>query len=336
MTIIKVENLTKEFRQFKREPGLVGGLKGLLHREYIVKQAVSNISMDIEEGEIIGYLGPNGAGKSTTIKMLVGITVPSSGKVEVCGYEPHKSRQILSKKIGIVFGQRSQLWWDIPVSDTLNLLRYMYKIPEKNYKENIEMFYELLGIHEFKDIPVRQLSLGQRMRADICCSLLHNPEIILLDEPTIGLDVVVKEKIRSFIKEVNVHKKTTVLITTHDMSDIEKLCSRVVIIDKGAKMFDGNLDYLKKNYGSMQTLTAELSSPLGVNLLYIQEDGVISKDLINNTLKITYDSNIINSSKIISKIMKKVDVVDFKIIEMNTEDIIRDLYQNISTGLRSV
>ena len=251
MAIIEVKELSKVFKIKKREPGFVGALKGLFSNVYEEKKAVDNISFNIDEGEIVGYIGPNGAGKSTTIKILVGILTPTFGQVEVKGIIPYNNRQENARNIGVVFGQRTQLWWDIPVSETLDLLRHMYKVPLDVYKKNLELFTDILGIDKFIHTPVRQLSLGQRMRADICAALLHNPPIVYLDEPTIGLDVVVKENIRTFIKEINRQRKTTVLLTTHDVSDIEKLCSRVMVIDKGQIMYDGSLELLKENMKKM-------------------------------------------------------------------------------------
>lgn len=226
MAFIRVDRLSKQYKRQVRSEGLGGAIKDLFNRKYDTKTAVDQISFAIEKGEVVGYIGPNGAGKSTTIKMLSGILVPSSGIVEVGGIVPYKQRKQYTRNIGVVFGQRTQLWWDIPVSESFRMMKYMYKISDKQFDQNMEMFTDILDIQSFMHTAVRQLSLGQRMRADLCAALLHNPDILYLDEPTIGLDVVVKEKIRDFIKEVNKERQTTVILTTHDMSDIEKLCYR--------------------------------------------------------------------------------------------------------------
>ena len=258
MPIIKVDNLYKEYHQRKGREGLTGAFKDLFNRQFKTVKAVDGVSFSIEKGEIVGYIGPNGAGKSTTIKMLIGILVPSSGKIDVNGIEPYKHRELNAKRIGVVFGQRTQLWWDIPVSETLSLMRYIYDVPEQQYLENLKIFSDILGLDKFYHTPVRQLSLGQRMRADISCALLHNPDILYLDEPTIGLDVVVKERIREFIREVNKSRNTTIILATHDMSDIERLSSRVMVVNSGKIMYDGNLNTLKRRYGTEETIVADL------------------------------------------------------------------------------
>ncbi|MDP4095066.1 MAG: ATP-binding cassette domain-containing protein, partial [Bacillota bacterium] len=233
MSLIEVRDLTKDYRLNVKKRGLLGAVQSLLVPEYKLKRAVDNINFSIEKGEMVGFIGPNGAGKSTTVKMLTGILSPTSGSIMMGGLSPHKDRKKNASRIGAVFGQRTQLWWDLPVADTYDLLRYIYRIPEKKFEQNMEMFNDLLGIKEFMSQPVRQLSLGQRMRADIAAALLHDPEIVFFDEPTIGLDVVAKEKIREFIKKINAEKNTTMLFTTHDMLDIEKTCKRMIIIDQG-------------------------------------------------------------------------------------------------------
>ncbi|WP_425449078.1 ABC transporter ATP-binding protein [Dethiothermospora halolimnae] len=327
MAIVKVENLSKEFHIRKREDGLLGALKGMFNNKKIIKKAVNNISFEINRGEIVGYLGPNGAGKSTTIKMLSGILVPSKGSVEVKGVIPHRNRIENAKNLGVVFGQRTQLWWDIPVSESFSLMKHMYKIPKAQYKENIELFSDILGIADFYNTPVRQLSLGQRMRADLCASLLHNPEILFLDEPTIGLDVVVKEKIRDFIKEINKVRKTTVILTTHDMEDIEKLASRVMVIDNGSIMYDGKLDKLKDIYGTEESIQIEIESPIS-NFEELFKMGVNDISYEKNKIQIRYDKSCINSATIISWVMKKSKVKDFIVQGINADEVIRKMYKN--------
>ena len=238
--MIHVDNLVKEYRRPVRKEGPWSGIRTLLSRDFAVKRAVDDISFHIEPGELVGYIGPNGAGKSTSIKMLTGILVPTSGRIEVNGLTPHKQRKEYTRQIGVVFGQKTQLWWDVPVIDSLRLLKDIYKVSDAEFKRNMELFSGLLDLHEFQLTPVRQLSLGQRMRADLAGALIHTPRILFLDEPTIGVDVVAKERLRNFIKEINRERKVTVLLTTHDMRDIEKLCTRMMIIDHGQMIYDGN------------------------------------------------------------------------------------------------
>ncbi len=326
MAIIQVENLQKTFRQRKGREGLKGAIQDLFKREYRIIHAVNGISFSVNEGEIVGYIGPNGAGKSTTIKMLVGILVPSSGNVTVNGLVPFKNREKNAKRIGVVFGQRTQLWWDIPVSETLSLMRYIYKVPEEQYRENLKIFGDILGLGEFINAPVRQLSLGQRMRADICCALLHNPDILYLDEPTIGLDVVVKERIREFVREINRKRGTTVILATHDMSDIERLSSRVMVINYGDIMYDGSLNSLRRKYGTEETVTADILGDItDINGLY--ELGVSDVDYEENKITIKYDNEKINSSAVVGWLMDKVETRDINVAGTQIEDVIRRMYQ---------
>src|SRR3990172_12325018 len=224
--MIHVEHLTKDYQRLVRQEGFLAGIRTLFSAKYDTIRAVNDISFRIDEGELVGYIGPNGAGKSTSIKMLSGILVPTSGRITVNGLVPHKDRKADAQQIGAVFGQKTQLWWDVPVIESLKLLRDIYKIPEARFKHNLSLFNDLLDLHEFQNTPVRQLSLGQRMRADMAAALLHNPRILFLDEPMIGVDVVAKDRLRQFIKEIHRDQRVTVLFTTHDLVDIEKLCSR--------------------------------------------------------------------------------------------------------------
>ena len=230
----------------------------MVNPEYEIVTAVNDISFQVGEGEIIGYIGPNGAGKSTTIKMLAGILVPTAGSMRVLGCVPHQQRTEHTRHIGVVFGQRTHLWWDVPVIDSLRLLRDIYKVPEAQYQRNLALFSDLLGLNEFQNVPVRQLSLGQRVRADIAAALLHDPAILFLDEPTIGVDVVSKDRLRTFIKEINAARKVTVLLTTHDMNEIEKMCRRVIIIDHGRLIYDGSIEAIRAQYGSQRVLAVDL------------------------------------------------------------------------------
>ncbi len=256
--IIEVTGVKKFYKIAKREKGFFQTLKTLFRREYEIKKAVNDISFSIKKGEIVGFIGPNGAGKSTTIKMLSGILYPDAGKVVVNGYIPWKQRKQYVKNIGVVFGQKSQLNWDLPLIESFELMKYIYRIPQKKYEENLEKFTKLLDMESFINQPVRQLSLGQRMRGDIVAALLHSPEIVFFDEPTIGLDVVAKEKIREFIKYMNQTEATTIIFTTHDMQDIEKVCERLIIIDLGKKIFDGSIEEIKQKYANSKSIEIPL------------------------------------------------------------------------------
>lgn len=262
MSFINVANLSKQFQRRKKKEGFLGSVRLLLNPEYETITAVNHIAFEVEQGEIIGYIGPNGAGKSTTIKMLAGILVPTGGTIEVCGLDPHRDRKEHARNIGVVFGQRTHLWWDVPVIDSLALLRDIYKVPEARYRSNLALFSDLLGLPEFQHVPVRQLSLGQRVRADIAAALLHDPQILFLDEPTIGVDVISKDKLRRFIQEINRERKTTVLLTTHDTNEIEKLCPRVIIIDQGRLIFDGRVEKIRAQYGSERVLAVEFEEEI--------------------------------------------------------------------------
>jgi len=328
--VIRVENLTKVFKQRKGRVGILGAFRDLGKREYKIIKAVDNVSFSIREGEIVGYIGPNGAGKSTTMKMLGGILVPTSGIIEVNGLVPHKNRKENAKHIGVVFGQRTSLWWDIPLSESFSLQRQIYRIPEKTYQENMRIFSDILDLDKLLHAPVRQLSLGQRMRADIACALLHNPSIVYLDEPTIGLDVVVKESIRTFIREMNNLRSTTVLLATHDMSDVEKLCSRVIVINQGQIMYDGSLDKLRNTYGNEEIIVLQTISPEPVELSYLKTIGVSAIEQNNNNISIRYNRNNVNSTAILGWLMQNVKLVDFKVKEAQIEDMIRVLYKGFS------
>lgn len=266
MSFIEVQELCKEYRIAKSERGIGTAIQSLFHREYTVKEAVKKVSFSIEKGEMVGYIGPNGAGKSTTLKMLSGVLIPTSGTVNVGGIVPYRDRKENAKHIGVVFGQRSQLYWDLPISDTFELYESLYSIPKETFQKNKEFFTELLDMGDFLNQPVRQLSLGQKMKANIAIAFLHDPEVVYLDEPTIGLDVTSKKVLRDALKAINKEKGTTVILTTHDMDDIEALCHRLIMIDQGKKLFDGTLESFRERYGR------------GVSLKLEFEDGAPSWD----------------------------------------------------------
>ncbi|MFS0861217.1 ATP-binding cassette domain-containing protein [Fredinandcohnia sp. 179-A 10B2 NHS] len=323
MAIIEVQNLRKEFKIAKRETGLMGALKSVVNRQFVTKEAVNDISFSIEKGEMVGYIGPNGAGKSTTIKMLTGILVPSSGSIKVNGIVPYENRKENAKNIGVVFGQRTQLWWDLPTIESFELLKEIYRVSDQKYKANMATFTDILGLGEFLNTPVRQLSLGQRMRADIAASLLHDPDILFLDEPTIGLDVVAKEKMREFIQEINKLRNVTVILTTHDMEDIEKLCKRMVLIDHGQKVYDGDIAAVKSRYGKMRTLVVDVEDN-GVALQVT--NGELFKEE-GNRKWIRFNRDEHSASDLISQLTKTHNITDLTVEEPEIESIISRIYQ---------
>lgn len=325
MAIISLHDVVKEYKQYKRYKGFWGSFRNLVTQEYSINRAVEEISFSIAKGEAVGLLGQNGAGKSTIIKMLTGILVPTSGHVLVRGNNPHKKRRENNRHIGVVFGQRSQLWWDLPVADSFDLHRHIYKIPLKSYKENYNKYIELLGMHSFITQPVRQLSLGQRMRAEIAISLLHEPDILFLDEPTIGLDIMAKDRIREFLRTVNQEKKVTIILTTHDMKDIDEICPRLLVVNKGKLVYDGEVKQLKEQLGGGQKVTIEFADPIhpisipGVQL--IQDEG--------KRKHYQFSRNNASVFEQISKIAAQHPVIDVTMRENDIEDVIRSLYQHL-------
>ena len=326
MTYISVENISKDFKIYHREKGMANILKSMFTRKYTIKKAVENINFSIDKGELVGYVGPNGAGKSTTIKMLSGILIPTSGKITVDGRIPYENRQENAMHIGVVFGQRSQLFWDLPVDDTFDLFRKMYLVDKIKFKRNLEFYTDLLEMHDFIKTPVRQLSLGQKMRANIAIALLHDPEIVYLDEPTIGLDVLAKENIRKFIHEVNKEKKTTVILTTHDMDDIEQICNRLIMIDKGHIIYDGKISDFKKRAEGENILIVEYGDtdpvdtvPFDSRITLFQEEG--------KRKWFKYYKNKINTAEVISIVTKDRQVQDISLKEPEIEDIVKKMYR---------
>jgi ABC-2 type transport system ATP-binding protein len=324
--LIEARGLTKKFRQAVKEPGLAGSLKHFFARKYRDKLAVDHIDLAIESGESVAYLGPNGAGKSTTIKMLTGILVPSEGSLTVNGLVPYEKRQQNARNIGVVFGQRTQLWWDIPVVESFNLARDMYEIPADRYKKNLGDFVEMLGLAEFMNLPAAKISLGQRMRADLCMALLHDPRILYLDEPTIGLDIAVKDSIRKFVRARVEQYGTTVMLTTHDLGDIEDICRRIVIIDNGKIIHDGDLAKLKDTYARDRVIHFQLArrptdmAPICAALpaCEVATDGL--------RLSVRFDRFEHAAGEIAGAVMPHVDVIDFRIDEPEVEDLIRKVY----------
>lgn len=323
MSLIQVNNVNKEFRISKRQKGITSSLKALVKREYTTKHAVKNLSLNIAEGEIVGYIGSNGAGKSTTIKMLSGILVPSSGSLVVDGLVPYKNRKVNAKKIGVVFGQRSQLYWNLPMEETFDLYKKIYKINPTMFKQNVDFFIELLEMQTFLRTPVRQLSLGQRMRAELVISLLHDPKILYLDEPTIGLDILVKQKIRKFIRQLNTEKKTTVILTTHDMDDIDQVCNRVITIEKGEKTFDGSLDKFKSMYSVGHKLIVIFKE---INKNRINDSRLKILDSAGNRMVFIFKKEEISIPECLSVVSEIGEIVDIQITEPNIEEAVENLY----------
>lgn len=321
--MIEVENLSKSFKVIKRDPGIKSAIKSLINPKYTTVKALDNVSFSIDKGEIVGYIGPNGAGKSTTIKIISGILVPDSGTCNILDNTPWKNRIEHVKNIGVVFGQRSQLWWDVPVIDSFNLLKDIYRISDRIYKDNLELLTETLDLKNLLKTPVRQLSLGQRMRCEIGASLLHNPKILFLDEPTIGLDAVSKIAVRNFIKTINKEKNTTVILTTHDMSDIEALAERIILIGKGKVLLDGSLNNLKNKYITHKTLTVDFSEYKSE--INIEGTKIISRS--NERLVLSVELNKIKVSEVISKLSSKLEIIDITVENRPIEEIIVDLYK---------
>jgi ABC-2 type transport system ATP-binding protein len=301
---------------------VVRSRRGRLRRERREVRAVDGISYSIEPGTMVGYLGPNGAGKSTTVKMLTGILVPTSGEIRVAGLDPARQRIELTRRIGVVFGQRSQLWWDLPLADSFDLLRHIYRVPAERHRLNLERFADLLGLGEFLGTPVRQLSLGQRMRGELTAALLHDPDVVFLDEPTIGLDVVAKAAVREFLAEVNRERGVTVLLTTHDLADIERLCSRLLIVDHGRVIWDGGLDELKRRYGRQRTLVVDLEE--AAPPLDVPGARVVRVDGPRQWLAFRRDET--SAAELTAAVAARARLVDLAIEETQIEEIVRTIY----------
>ncbi len=310
-SLIHVHDLCKHFRTFKRREGVWGSIQNLFVREYRTVAAVDRVGFSIERGEMVGYIGPNGAGKSTTIKMLTGILVPTSGEIRVNGYVPFRQRRQYVKTIGVVFGQRTQLWWDIAVIESFKLLRRIYDVPQRDFDARMERFNEILGISDYLHTPVRKLSLGERMRCDLAAALLHNPPLLFLDEPTIGLDVVAKDHIRHFLRAINREFHTTVLLTTHDLDDIEELCRRIMIIDHGRVLFDGHLHDLKQKLLRTKQIKFALKDREQVACLEaFTRDGFDVEQVDELTYRIRFDRVKIVTADLIRRILAAVEVRD--------------------------
>jgi ABC-2 type transport system ATP-binding protein len=327
MPIIQAQALTKVFRVVQKEPGVAGAFRALFSPHTVDKMAVEGISFSIEPGEVVGYIGVNGAGKSTTIKLLTGVLLPTSGTVRVLGRDPHRQRVANARDVGVVFGQRTQLWWDLALIESLNLVAKIYELEPARYKQLLDKFSEGLELKELLKMPIRNMSLGQKMRAELAATLIHEPRIVYLDEPTIGLDLIVKEHIRDFIKEQNYARGTTVILTTHDLGDIEELCRRVIIIDSGKLIYDGPISTIKARFGKYRTLTFETRTP--VEAFEIPEGAdLMSTDVerMQRKLILRFDRTLTTASRVASSLMNQVDVVDFSLAEPDLASIVKQIY----------
>ena len=305
--VVVMKNVSKQFKVLNRHEGLKGSIHDLFSRDYRIVKAVDDVSLTVNKGEIIGYLGPNGAGKSTTIKIMTGVLEPSAGEIIVNGRVPYKDRTANSENIGVVFGQRSQLWWNLPLIESFNLLRDIYLVPEKEYRDMLDLYRSLVDLEPILHKPVRQMSLGQRTLSDILAAFLHNPRIVFLDEPTIGLDVSMKAKIRELIRGLNEAKETTVILTTHDMGDVDALCKRIVIIDKGRKIYDNDIEHLKSYFGSYRILRMRLSDDSWVEQVIDEKE----TDVMH----------------VMQEMQKEHRIKDIQLQEISTEEVIRKIYE---------
>lgn len=327
--VIKVKNLSKTYRTFDRRPGVWGSFKDLFHRKHKTLTAVDSISFNIEHGELIGYIGANGAGKSTSIKMLTGILKPSSGEMEVLGFHPFRNRKEYTKNIGVVFGQRTQLWWDIAVQESFSLLGSIYEVSKTDFERRLQILDEILGLKELLGTPVRKLSLGQRIRCDLAASLLHQPKVLFLDEPTIGLDTVAKDSIRKFLKVINEQFGTTVLLTTHDLKEIEELCKRIIILDHGKVIFDGALSTVKSLPGLRKSVIIDFPGTAPIdevkNLFPEKVDFRLEGE---RRLTGSFNPREVSTVDLIKGIVSRHEVADLVISEPTIEEVVMKIYRD--------
>ena len=335
MSLIHIQNLSKHFKILNRREGLRGAFRDLFSGDYRTVEAVAGISFDIEPGEIVGYIGPNGAGKSTTIKMMTGILKPTGGVIQVNGLVPYDNRIHQAQIMGVVFGQRTQLWWDLPVIESFKILKEIYKVDQKTFDHHMEMFNELVGLKALYSQQVRTLSLGQRMLCDITASFLHNPQVVFLDEPTIGLDISVKAKIRSVIKELNRERNTTIILTTHDLGDVEALCQRIIIIDKGKILYDGDIKRVNALFGAYRTLKLQIDDftestlqglKFKLNECFGMDHGITIAENEEFWTDVTIDQARTPLSDVLSFVMNNFAVEDVRIVEISMENVVRKVY----------
>lgn len=329
--MIEAINVCKDFTKIIKKPGLSGSIQALFNPKKEIFNAVKSVSFTVPDGEIMGFIGPNGAGKSTMIKMLTGILTPTSGKLNINGFNPQKERKKYVKEIGVVFGQRTQLWWDLPLTETYTVLKEVYDIPKAQYEHRMKFLIDVLGLDEFIKSPVRTLSLGQRMRADIAASMLHSPKVLFLDEPTIGLDIVVKDNIRKAIQEINKNEGTTIILTTHDLSDIELLCKRIVLIDKGSIVYDGDLSHIKDTFGKVREFSCTLKNQEDADAITAEtlgipahEDFRLTKD--GKQISVRFNNTVISLPDMISAVLSKGKANDISVKDIDIEEILRRVY----------
>ncbi|MBR0511311.1 MAG: ATP-binding cassette domain-containing protein [Ruminococcus sp.] len=326
--IIEIKNVSKEFKVLNRREGLKGSLKDLFSRDYKTVRAVDNISMNIQQGEIVGYLGPNGAGKSTTIKMMTGVLEPTSGEILVGGNVPYENRTKNAQEIGVVFGQRSQLWWALPLVESFKILKDIYQIPDEKYESILKLYRSLVDIEPLLHKPVRQMSLGQRTLSDILAAFLHDPKIVFLDEPTIGLDVAMKARIRTLIHALNKERNTTVILTTHDMGDVDALCKRIVIIDKGKMLYDNDIEHLKGFFGSYRTLKIRIDGDLKEQAELIQKElPEFSVSADDEWISVLVDEEKAKVMDVLGKLQHSFNIRDMQLEEISTEEVIKKIYE---------
>jgi len=335
MSLIHIKSLSKHFKILNRREGLGGAFRDLFSGSYRTVEAVADISFDIEAGEIVGYIGPNGAGKSTTIKMMTGILKPTGGVIQVNGLAPYENRIRQAQIMGVVFGQRTQLWWDLPVIESFKILKEIYKVDQTTFDKHMGLFNELVGLNALYSQQVRTLSLGQRMLCDIAASFLHNPQVVFLDEPTIGLDISVKAKIRSLIKTLNSERNTTIILTTHDLGDVEALCQRIIIIDKGKILYDGDIKRVNALFGAYRTLKLQIDNFTEATLQTLKDKltecfgaghGITVAETEEFWTDVTIDQARTPLSDVLSFVMKNFQVIDVRIVEISMENVVRKVY----------
>ncbi len=329
--MIKVENVKKDFKKVVKDQGVKGSIKSLFNRKYEIVHAVDDISFNVDKGEILGFIGANGAGKSTTIKMLTGILTPTKGSVEINGKIPTKNRKEYVKEIGVVFGQRTQLWWDLPLVETFTVLKEIYNVDDASFKKRMGFLNEVLELDAFIKSPVRTLSLGQRMRADLAASMIHSPKVLFLDEPTIGLDVAVKNNIRQAITQINEQEDTTIILTTHDLNDIETLCQRIVMIDKGKLIYDGTLANMKGQFGNFREVNMSLENSDKIDKLnFLDTFKLKKKDIsINKTkekVSISFNQDKLSIADMLEYLLKNTNIKDISVNDVNIEEIVCRMY----------
>ena len=329
MAVIEVNNLTKVYRINQKDPGVAGAVKALFRPTYQDKVAVDHISFQVAPGEVVGYIGVNGAGKSTTIKMLTGILAATGGSVQVLGRDPHRQRVDNAREIGVVFGQRSQIWWDLALIESLNLIGQIYEVKPARFQERLAQFSDILELKPLLQVPIRNMSLGQKMRAELAATLIHDPRIVYLDEPTIGLDLIVKERIREFIRQENRDNGATVILTTHDLGDIEELCQRVIIIDNGKLIYDGPLSTIRDRFGRFRVITFEMAAevigltipPDAETIPPPADDAAAGRKLV-----LRFDRLRTTASQVAAAIMNQAEVIDFSLAEPDLPSIIKQIY----------